>query len=128
MPFGRKLKELRLKADLTQAELAAAVGVDFTYLSKIENERVEPPSERIILRMAETLLAKLGPEEVDPDELIALAGKIPSKILDSLAEDPERIRRAIVYLRSVSGNVASRGDWEHTISRHSEREDKQTDR
>ncbi len=126
MPFGRKLKELRLKADLTQAELAAAVGVDFTYLSKIENERVEPPSERIILQIAETLGAKLG-AEVDPDELIALAGKIPSKLLNSIAEDPQRIQAAIKYLRSVSGNVSTRGDWEHTVGQQGELEDKRTE-
>ncbi|MCL4552019.1 MAG: helix-turn-helix domain-containing protein [Candidatus Marsarchaeota archaeon] len=52
MSFGRKLKELRLRADLTQTELAEAVGVDYTYLSKIENDRVEPPSEKVILKLA----------------------------------------------------------------------------
>jgi len=127
MPFGRKLKELRLKADLTQGELAAAVGVDFTYLSKIENERVDPPSEKTIIHIAEVLRAKLGPE-VDSDELIALAGKIPSEILSSLAEDPQRIRRAITYLRSVSGDVSSHDDWEHTLGQQGEQEDERTDR
>lgn len=120
MSFGRTLKKLRLKADLTQAELAEAVGVDFTYLSKIENERVEPPSERIILQIAEVLRAKLG-AEVDPDELVALAGKIPSRLLSSLAEDPERIRAAIKYLRSVSGEVSSQRDWEQVINQQEKR-------
>lgn len=115
MPFGRKLKELRLKADLTQAELAAAVGVDFTYLSKIENERVEPPSEKIILHLAKVLRARLG-AEVDPDELVALAGKIPSDILNRLARDPERVRAAIKYLRGVSGDISGHRDWERAIT------------
>ena len=127
MPFGRKLKELRLKADLTQGELAAEVGVDFTYLSKIENERVDPPSEKTILHIAEILRARLGPE-VDPDELMALAGKIPSKILNSLAEDPQWIRRAIKYLRSIPSDVSSHDDWENTVSQQDERKDKRTDR
>ena len=73
--FGARLKELRIRAGMTQRGLAKSVNVDFTYLSKIENGVMPPPSEKVILQLAEVLKA-------DRDELITLAGKIPSDIAE----------------------------------------------
>lgn len=86
--FGKKLRELRKKARLTQRELAEKVGVDFSYLSKIENGVLPPPSEKVILLLAEVLSA-------DRDELFTLAGKIPADIAQMLKN-----RRALELLRS----------------------------
>ena len=71
--FGSKLKELRRKAGLTQQEIAAKVGVDATYLSKIENGVMPPPSRGIIILLGEVL-------RTNKEELIALAGKTPVNI------------------------------------------------
>jgi len=62
--FGPLLRSLRRRAKLTQADLAEACGVDHTYLSKLENNAANPPSERLIRRFALTLSA-------DVDELLA---------------------------------------------------------
>jgi len=86
--FGVRLKELRTQARLTQRELADRVNVDFSYLSKIENGVIPPPSERVILQLAEAL-------NVDKDELITLAGRIPSDIAQILKN-----RKALQLLRS----------------------------
>ncbi|MFC1931565.1 helix-turn-helix domain-containing protein [Chloroflexota bacterium] len=75
--FGVRLRELRLLALLTQRGLAEKVGIDFSYLSKIENGVLPPPSEKVILQLAEALNA-------DKDELITLAGKIPADIAELL--------------------------------------------
>ncbi|MBI4282896.1 MAG: helix-turn-helix domain-containing protein, partial [Chloroflexi bacterium] len=53
--FGTRLKELREQAGLSQRELADKVGVNFSYLSKIESGATPPPSEKVILRLAEVL-------------------------------------------------------------------------
>ena len=119
MSFGRKLKELRLRADLTQTELAEAVGVDYTYLSKIENDRVEPPSEKVILKLAEVLQSRIG-TEFDADELVAMAGKIPSSLMSELAKDPRRIRRVLKFLRSVSSEVNQHEDWHDIVDRENQ--------
>jgi transcriptional regulator with XRE-family HTH domain len=66
---------------MNQRALADIVGIDVTYLSKIENGRMAPPSAEAIRRMAEALA---GPD--DPaleDELLVLAKRVP--------EDVERI-------------------------------------
>ena len=50
--LGKRLRELREQAGLTQRELARRVGVNFSYLSKIEKGVVAPPSERLVERLA----------------------------------------------------------------------------
>ncbi len=77
MAFGKRLRELRRDQGLSQRGLADRAGIDFTYLSKIENGRMEPPSEEVIRRVAEELGA-------DADELIVLADKFPSDLAQQL--------------------------------------------
>ena len=58
---------------MSQRALAERVGIDFTYLSKIENGRVESPSEGVLIRIAKELAGKLGKDETAlADELITL--------------------------------------------------------
>jgi transcriptional regulator with XRE-family HTH domain len=52
MAFGERVRELRKERGLSQRDLAGRSGIDFTYLSKIENGRMEPPSEEVIRRVA----------------------------------------------------------------------------
>ena len=76
--FGARLHDLRKQRRLTQRQLAERVaarlkekdrrGFDFTYLSKIENDRLPPPSVAAIMDLAAEL-------DTDSDELLALAGK-----------------------------------------------------
>jgi transcriptional regulator with XRE-family HTH domain len=86
--FGARLRELRTAADLTLARLADRCNIDFTYLSKIENGVLPPPSEKVIRQLAAVLNA-------DKDELLILAGKIPPDIAKML-----RSREALQLLRS----------------------------
>src|SRR5712692_1841038 len=54
--FGVRIRALRRKSGLTQRALASAAGVDFTYLSKIENGRLEHlPSVKTIRQLAAAL-------------------------------------------------------------------------
>ena len=108
MAFPDRLRELRRAARMSQRALAEQVGVDFTYLSKIENGRVEPPSEGVLQRIAKELAGKLGLDETEmADELITLAGKIPSDLAETLSRNPEVVR----LLRSVGTDVRSAADW-----------------
>jgi HTH-type transcriptional regulator, competence development regulator len=91
MDFGQRIRELRRERNLSQRDLAAKIGIDFTYLSKIEVGRMEPPSEPVIRRMAQELGA-------DEDELINLAGKVPKELKAVLDDNPE----AVELLRVLS--------------------------
>src|SRR5947209_8633082 len=53
--FGARLRELRRAKSLSQKRLADRVGVHFTYLSKVESEKLDfglYPSEELIRRLA----------------------------------------------------------------------------
>ena len=113
MTFPDRLRELRRASRMSQRALADQVGIDFTYLSKIENGRVEPPSEGVLQRIAKELAAKLGKDETElADELITLAGKIPSDLAETLARNPDVVR----LLRSVGTDVRSAADWRRLLA------------
>jgi len=85
---------------MTLRALAEAAGVDFTYLSKIENERVEHlPSVDTIRDLAQAL-------EVDAMELLQLANKLPPELAKLAGNDKARrfFQRA--------QEVASPKDWD----------------
>lgn len=93
--FGTKLKQLRIVAGVSQRKLAEAAGIDFTYVSKIENNVYASPSEETLIKMAELL-------QVEKDYLILLAGKIPSDLKEDLLALPyEQFRRVLALVRKV---------------------------
>ena len=85
MNFGERIRELRQAKQLTLRELAAQVGVGFTYISKIENHKLEEghgPSEKLIHKLAVEL-------DGDEEELLLLAEKVPEVIRRRVIEQPE---------------------------------------
>lgn len=108
--FGQRIRELRKAKNLTQRELAERIavrlkeedrrGFDFTYLSKIENDRLPPPSTQAILQLAIEL-------DADSDELMALAGKAPPDLGQTLKES----EKARVFYRSATSGDLTENDW-----------------
>lgn len=45
LTFGKRLKQARQEKHLTQNQVAGALGVDFTTISKYENNRSQPDNE-----------------------------------------------------------------------------------
>jgi len=89
MTFGERVRELRKAKGLTLRQLAPQVGVGFTYLSRVENGRLnygDYPSESLIHKLAEAL-------DANEDELLLLAEKIPERIRRRVIERPEAFRQ-----------------------------------
>jgi transcriptional regulator with XRE-family HTH domain len=89
MRFGEKIRELRKARNLGQRALADKVGISFTYLSKIENEKLDfgdYPSEELIRKLAKAL-------GHDADELLLLAKKIPEDLRNRVLEKPDAFRK-----------------------------------
>jgi HTH-type transcriptional regulator, competence development regulator len=78
MDFGSRIRQLRKAKNISLRDFADIVEIDFTYLSKIENGKVDPPSEKKIRLIAR----ELG---VNQEELLDLAGKV----------SPEKMRKAV---------------------------------
>src|SRR5436190_22904875 len=88
MKFGQKVRSLRRALGLSQRALASKLGINFTYLSKIENERLDfgdYPSEELICKIAAAL-------DADEDELLLLAEKIPEPLRVRVLERPDAFR------------------------------------
>jgi HTH-type transcriptional regulator, competence development regulator len=86
--FNERVRILRTSKGLSQRALGEQVGVSFTYISKIENEKLdfgEYPSAELICKIARAL-------EVDEDDLLILAKKIPAAIRERLFERPDVFR------------------------------------
>jgi transcriptional regulator with XRE-family HTH domain len=45
MNFGEKLKQIRTDKNLTQPQLSAAIGIEQSYLSKLENDKSQPSAD-----------------------------------------------------------------------------------
>ncbi len=88
MRFGDRVRGLRTTKGLSQRALGQMIGVSFTYVSKIENEKIDfgdYPSEDLIRKLASVL-------EVDDNEILILAEKIPERIRRRVLERPDASR------------------------------------
>ena len=113
LTLGSRIRALRLDAKLSQRDLADRVakrlkeddrgGLDFTYLSKIENDRLVP-SVTVILALA----TELGGNS---DELLALAGKAPADVGDML----KKSEGARMFFRSALSTRLSEEDWKRLL-------------
>ncbi len=92
-------------------QVAERIGVEPSYLSKVERGEVAPPSEETILRLSDEL-------ELDPDALLALAGKVSSDLKDVIRRRPELFGQLIRELRDLPDHAVLRiarevrdGEW-----------------
>lgn len=89
--IGQRIREIRKSRNLTQRELADRVGINFTYLSRVENDRLDDeqtPREETIQRIAQALNA-------DADELLLLARRIPDAYRDRILAQPGVFRKLL---------------------------------
>lgn len=85
MTFGKRVRRLRQDKGWTLRDLAAKVGVGFTYLSRVENERLnygDYPSDALIHRLADAL-------DADEEELLILAKRIPEPVKKRVLQRPD---------------------------------------
>ncbi len=101
--FGKLIRKARKDKGYSQRELAKHLGVDFTYLSKLENDRADyAPKEEVIRGLAKNL-------NLNPEELIFLAGRIPQQYEEILKDNP---REMVALFRRIRENP----EFAHKIS------------
>lgn len=106
--LGEKIRELRKAKGFSLRTLAPMVGVGYSYLSKVENSKLDfgdSPSEALIHRLAETL-------DGDEDVLLLMAGRIPESISRRILDQPDVFRRLAKCDRATLAAVA--GEAERT--------------
>jgi transcriptional regulator with XRE-family HTH domain len=94
--FGALVRREREAKEIGLREMAKKIGVSPTYLSKIERDEFPPPVEDKVGKIA----AIIGR---DPDELMALAGRVASDLTDIIRQRP---REMADFLRAAKGLTA----------------------
>ena len=114
--FGQFVRNRReaLRADdpsFSVRQVAGRIGVQPSYLSKVEREEVAPPSEETIRRLASDL-------DVDSDVLLALAGKVSADLMETIRRRPALFAELIRQLRDMPDHAVLRlvrevrdGEW-----------------
>lgn len=101
--LGKILRDQReaLKAtDRTYSlrQVAVRVGIEPAYLSKIERDEVSPPGEETIKKLAVELT-------LDPDVLLALAGKVSTDLQEIIRKRPQLFAELIRQLKEVEDHA-----------------------
>ncbi|PKN31141.1 MAG: XRE family transcriptional regulator [Deltaproteobacteria bacterium HGW-Deltaproteobacteria-21] len=99
--FGQMLRELRRSKGMSQRDLSAKVGVDFSYISKLENDRLPPPAADTVMRICQVLGA-------DPNNLLAVTGKVPTEVKEMLTRNPS----ALQFVREANRMGLTGADWD----------------
>ena len=79
--FGRHIRKLRKEKYLTLYDVAAQCYISAGYLSKVEIEEYDPPSDTVIGLLADAL-------GTDENELHRLAGKVPVGLKAMMVNNP----------------------------------------
>lgn len=102
MTFGEALKTLRREANISQRAMANGVGVDFSYISKVENGHLPPPAADTVVKICEVL-------GVPPERLLSLAGKLPTDVQEAMGGSPA----AQQFMRSAQQMGITETEWLH---------------
>ncbi len=111
--YVRGHREALRETDRTYSvrQVAGRIGIEPSYLSKVERGHVPPPSEATVVRLAEAL-------GEDPDVLLALAGKVSSDLKDAIRRRPQLFGELIRELRDLPDHAVLKlvrevrdGDW-----------------
>lgn len=96
--FGQLIRQARKDCEYSQRELAKLVGVNYTYLSKLENDHAGyPPSEEVIQSLANHL-------HLDAIELRQLAGRITPDDEKTFKELVKKYNQVPAMLRRMQDN------------------------
>jgi HTH-type transcriptional regulator, competence development regulator len=112
-PFVRERREALRQRDRTFSvrQVADRVGIEPSYLSKVERGEVAPPSEDTVLRLAAEL-------DVEPDLLLAMAGKVSRDLLETIRKRPLLFGQLLRELKDMPDHAVLRlvrevrdGEW-----------------
>ena len=91
--FGATVRRLREQKGIGLRKVAQQVAMSPTYLSKVERDEFNPPSEEKVLAIAEAL-------GTDADVLLGLAGRVASDLAGIIQREP---RGMATLLRAANG-------------------------
>jgi transcriptional regulator with XRE-family HTH domain len=116
MNFGKLIRKSRLQAQTKDRKYslrktAERVGIQPSYLSKIERGELPPPGEDVICKLSKEL-------NLDTDVMLAMAGKVSTELLEVIRSRPELFATLLRELKSVPDHAVLKlvrevrdGEW-----------------
>ena len=95
--FGLFIRELRIKKNIGQRDLAKKIGVSPSYLNDIEKEKRSAPKLAVIKKLSKYL-------ETNLDELNDLAGVSKKEVAPDISEYMEKNPKIVSLIRSIKNN------------------------
>ena len=95
--FGLFIRELRIKKNIGQRDLAKKIGVSPSYLNDIEKEKRSAPKLTVIKKISKYL-------ETNLDELNDLAGVSKKEVAPDISEYMEKNPKIVSLIRSIKNN------------------------
>ncbi len=108
--FPELLRSLRTRAGLSQNALARQVGIDASYLNRLEAGTREPPRRQL----AEALAGALARDDDEADRLLVAAGHLPHSLAALGPLDPT-IRLVAGILADAAIPAAERAELRQII-------------
>ncbi|MEI8094761.1 MAG: helix-turn-helix transcriptional regulator [Spirochaetales bacterium] len=111
--FVRQTREELRASDAAYSvrRVAGQLGIQPSYLSKVERGEVAPPSEDTIIKLA-------GALRVDADVLLALAGKVSLELRQVILKRPQLFAQLLRQMRDAPDHAVLRlvrevqdGEW-----------------
>jgi len=99
--FGAFVRLKREEKEIGLREMAKRIGVSPTYLSKIERDEFTPPTEDKVRAIAQII-------ECDPDELLAMAGRVPSDLAEIIKRHPVELAALLRTTKGLSADDIAR--------------------
>ncbi len=101
--YIRASREALKQSDATFSvrQVAMRIGVEPSFLSKVERNEAAPPSEEKVVALAREL-------SEDPDVLLAMAGKVSSDLKAAIMKRPELFASLIRELKDLPDRAVLR--------------------
>jgi HTH-type transcriptional regulator, competence development regulator len=89
------IRQQREAQQIGLREMSRRVGMSAAYLSKIETDQFRPPAEEKLVAIAKEL-------KLDPDAVIAQAGRVPTDVLAAIKKHPIEMATLVRMARQLA--------------------------
>ena len=106
--FGETIKQWRLDLRLGLRESSKQIGISATYLSRLENNKENPPQADKLIQIAKVY----GKTD---DEIFSLADRVPPDIEETYKKNEVYKKKLPELMRTIAQQDLSRTEWDQFI-------------
>ena len=106
--FGETIKQWRLNLRLGLRESSKEIGISATYLSRLENNKENPPQADKLVKIARIY-------RKTEDEIFSLADRVPPDIEETYKKNEVYKKKLPELMRTIAQQDLSSAEWDQFI-------------